>query len=230
MNEIISWTNDNSGFLTLIVFLATLFAGWISGIFQRLRFRPNFELDIIAGPTFCSIFHTGRKFENFENHKTAISVYLRITNTGTAPSEIQDIQVGYHNHTFKYTFFWFWLKSTVALRDFGHTIGENLRVYPFLLQKSILLPRENITYLKSGQSSNGIVYFEQVESFGGFQPRIKNEKIKIKIKVFDVYKKSYSKSFWIPKVDLTYAKKFNEEFGQTLEKMGASEIEEWKIF
>ena len=230
MSELINWTNNNSGFLTLLIFFTTLFLGQISGIFQRLQFRPNFELELIPGPTFCSTFNTGKKHNNYDTHQTAIVIYLSIKNTGTAPSEIQQIHLVYHNYTFKYTYFWFWIKPITSLRDFAHTIGENLRVYPFLIQKSTLLPQENITYLRSGQSEKGIVYFEQSESYGGFQPRIKNEKVKIKIKVFDIFDRSYAKTFWIPKVDLTYAQKFNEEFGQTLAKMEMSEIEEWKLF
>jgi len=228
MNNIIQWTNENAGFLALLLFLITMLFGWISGIFKQLRHRPDFIIELIPGPTFCCTFKTGRKHNNYEAHQTAIVAYLSVKNIGSASSEINKVQVAYHNYSFKYTYLWFWLNPVISLRDFGHTIGDNLRMYPFLIQKSILLPRENVTYLKNGQSTRGIVYFEQAESYGGFYPRIKNEKVKIKIKIFDTYGSSYSKTFLIPMVDLDYAKKFNEEFGQTLEKMGKSEIEEWK--
>ena len=162
-------------------------------------------------------------------HRTVIVIYLLVKNIGVAPSEVHKVQVGYHNYSFKYSFLWFWLKPVTALRDFGHTIGENLKIYPFLIQKSTLLPQENSNYLLSGQSNRGIVYFEQAESYGGFLPRVKNKKIKVKVKVFDAFNKCYSSIFWIPVVNLEYAKKFNPEFGQTLEKMGTNEIEEWNI-
>lgn len=219
MNYVIQWTNENSGFLTLLIFLITLLLGWISGIFKQLRHRPNFVINLINGPTFCCTFKTGRKYEDFESTITAIVIYLEIKNIGSAPSEIQKVQVGYHNYTFKYTYLWFWLDSIISLKDFGQIIGDNLRVYPFLIQKSTLLPQENMTYLKDGQSAKGIVYFEQEESYGGFVPRIKDGKVKIKVKIYDIYNATYSKTFWIPMVDLDYAKKYNEEFGQTLEKI-----------
>ncbi len=230
MNEIITLTNDNSGFLTLLLFLITLFLGWVSGIFQKLRYRPKFIIDLISGPTFCCTFNTETKYEGGDTHRTVLVIYLSIKNTGAAPSEIQNVEVGYHNHSFKYSFLWFWLKQTPSLGDFGHTIGENIRLFPFLFQKSTLFPQEVVTYLNSGQSSRGIVYFEQTESYGGFSPRVKNGKAKIKIKVHDIFNKSYSKVCWIPIVELEYAKKFNKEFGQTLDKMGKNEIEEWDIF
>lgn len=230
LSDIIRWTNENSGFLTLLLFLVTLFFGWISGIFKHLRHRPNFILNLIPGPTFCCTFNTGRKYESYDSKRTAIVIYLTIKNIGSASSQIEKIQVGYHNHTFKYSFLWFWLNTTISLKDFGHTMGDNLRHYPFLIQKSILLPQNNVTYLKNGQSTSGIVYFEQPESYGGFVPRVKNGKVKINVKVYDIYNKSYTKTFWIPIVDLDYAKKFNEEFGQSLEKIEHGEIEEWKVF
>lgn len=230
MNEIIKWTNENSGFLTLIIFLITLFLGWISGIFKKLRYRPDFIIDLIPVPTFCCTFNTDKKHDGIDTHRTALVIYLSIKNTGVAPSQIQSVEVGYHNHSFKYSFLWFWLTQTPSLGDFGHTIGENLRVFPFLFQKSTLLPQKIATYLNSGQSTKGIVYFEQAESYGSFFPRIKNGKVKIKIKMRDIFDQSYSKIFWVPMVELEYAKKFNKEFGQTLDKMENNEIEEWGVF
>ena len=103
-------------------------------------------------------------------------------------------------------------------------------MFPFLFQKNALLPQEVKTYLQIGQCSRGIVYFEQTESYGGFNPRVKNGKTRIKIKVYDVFNRRYSKTFWVPIVDLDYAKKFNKEFGQTLDKMEKNEIEEWSVF
>jgi len=230
MNEIISWSNQNSGFLSLSIFLFTLFLGWVSGVFKKLRYKPQFIIDLMQGPTFCCTFDAGNKHKDFDSHRTAIVLYLSIKNIGTAPSEISRIEVGYHNSSFKYSFLWFWLKQTTSLGDFGHTIGENLRIYPFLFQQSSLLPQEIVTYLKSGQSTKGIVYFEQPESYGTFCPRNKNEKTKVKIKVYDVFNNSYSKTFWVPIVALGYAKKFNKKFGCTLSEMEDNPIEEWDQF
>ncbi len=227
MNEIINWSNLNSGFLSLSIFIFTLFLGWVSGIFKKLMYKPEFIIDLMQGPTFCCTFETGKKFEDKDTHRTAIVLYLSIKNIGTAPSEISRIEVGYHNSSFKYSFLWFWLKQTTSLGDFGHTIGEKLRIYPFLFQQSSLLPQDIVTYLKSGQSTKGVVYFEQPESYGSFSPRIIKKKTKIKVKVYDVFNNSYSKVFLAPIVDIEYAKKFNKNFGCTLSEMENNPIEEW---
>jgi hypothetical protein len=45
-------------------------------------------------------FETGKIYKDYKVTKTAIVIYLKIKNIGTASSEIEKIQVGYHNHTF----------------------------------------------------------------------------------------------------------------------------------
>jgi hypothetical protein len=209
-----------------LIFIITLLFGWISGIFKNLRHRPKFIIDIIPIPTFCSVFETGNIYKDYKATKTALVVYLKIKNIGTAPSEIEKIQVGYHNDTFKYTFLWFWLDTIIALKDFGHKIGNNgdVRYYPFLIQKNITQAIKSTNYLECGKSVNGIVHFEQHESYGGSIPKVKNNKVKIKIKVFDVYNSSYGKVFWIPIVDLEYAHKFNEKFGESLKEIQEGNI------
>ena len=223
MFDIIKWTNENSGFLTLLLFLLTLLFGWITGIFKNLRHRPNFELNIIAVPTFCCTFKTGKKYKSYDSNITAFAIYLKIKNTGSASAEIEKIQIGYHNYSFKYKFFWFWLDSTISLKDFAYQVGESFHFYPFLIQTSNILPQTSSLYLKSGQSTNGIVYFEQSESYGSYVPKENKGKVKVKIRVFDVYNNIHSKTFWIPIVNLEYAKKFNEKFGQTLEEINRNE-------
>jgi hypothetical protein len=56
MAEIIKWSNENAGFLSIILFVVALFLGWISGIFQSLRKRPKFEIRIIPGQQFAQPF------------------------------------------------------------------------------------------------------------------------------------------------------------------------------
>lgn len=227
MQAAIDWTNQNSGFLTLILFVITLVLGWTSGIFRALRHRPKFKIGIIKGPTFLSSFSTGKELKGVETHRTAAAIYLSVTNVGTAPAQIVSVRLGYHNYSFKYTFLWFWLNSTPAIGDFGHTIGENLRVFPFLFQKNYLAAHPVSTYLQSGQETIGVMYFEQPESWGGFKPRVKNDKAKIKILVKDALGNRYARTFTIDVVDLDYAKKFNSNFGNTLSLMAENPLEEW---
>ena len=227
MQSIIDWTNLNSGFLTLVLFFATLILGWASGIFKALMHKPKFKIDLLPNPTFICTYPTTKNLDQKDTHRTAAVIYLKVTNIGAAPAQINSVQLGYHNYSLKYTFLWYWLNTTPSIGDFGHTIGDNLRIFPFLFQKSILLPQTIHTYLQSGQEAKGIVYFEQLESWGGFKPRIKNGKTKIKIRVIDSYQKVYSGVFQINIVDIEYAKKFNTNFGNTLALLDEHQIEEW---
>ncbi len=225
--NIVEWTNANPGFLTVIIFLITLFLGWVTGIFKSLIRRPKFELLLCPGPTFCCTFDTGEKFENHPTHRTAIALYLTVRNIGKAPSSLRSVRVGYHNYTPKHRFLWYWLDNTPALRDFGHTVGENLRMFPFLLQQSVLLPREVPTYLREGEQATGVVYFEQEEAWGGFKPIVQNGWVKIKVSMRDVFGQKYMKTFRISSVSIDRARKYNPEFGNFLKLVRTKELEDW---
>lgn len=227
MQLVIDWANQNSGFLTLLLFAVTLVLGWISGIFRALRYKPRFKIQIIPGPTFLSNYSSGKKLDGTDTHRTAAAIYLSVANVGTAPAQIVSVRLGYHNYSFKYTFLWFWINSTPAISDFGHTIGENLRVFPFLFQKNYLSAHPASTYLQPGRETVGVVYFEQPQSWGGFKPRVKNGKAKIKILVGDSFGNRYANTFTVDVVDLDYAKKFNSNFGKTLSLMEENPLEEW---
>lgn len=215
----------------LIIFCTTIFLGWASGILRALQRKPKFEFSLNQGPTFVCSFETERTHNNQKTHRTAIALYIKIKNVGSAPSSISKVQVGYHNYSFKYSFFWFWLNTVPALCDFGHTVGENLRVFPFLLQASAIGPYNTDTYLLEGKETNGVVYFEQEESFGSFFPRKDdNGLVKIKVAIWDAFGKKHSKIFKINSVELFRARKFNPEFGNFLEHLRSKDIEEWEVF
>jgi hypothetical protein len=227
MQIVIDWTNQNSGFVSLLLFIITIIFGWISGIFRFLIHKPNFKIKINGYPTFLSCFHSVNKSHESEAHRIAVVTYLSITNIGSAPAEIVSVSLGYHNYSFKYTYLWFWLNITPVVGDFGHNIGKNIRLFPFLFQRSSLTFHSAPTYLQPGQISTGIAYFEQPESWGNFKPRLKNGKVKIKILVIDTFGKRYTKKFNIDVVDLDYAKKFNSNFGNTLSLIQENPLEEW---
>ena len=166
----------------------------------------------------CSTFETGREFNGHRTHRTAISVYLNIVNIGSAASDIQSVQIGYH--TINSRFFRYWLKQSVnALEDFGFQVGNYLKVYPFLKQVGYLSPAQNDTFLEVGRSVTGISYFEQDESWGSFYPRESNGKVKVKVKVIDVFGRAHKVTAQIPKVDIAEARKFNPQFGKTIESL-----------
>lgn len=219
--EIASWSNQNSGFLSLIIFVLSLLFGWFTGIFKTLMQKPSLKIKVIPGPTMITCFDTGREFDGNSTHRTAISLYLDIVNIGSAPTDIDKVEVGYHNHTFKHTFLWYWLEQPhVSLSDFKVKIGDSEKYYPFLFQRSVIATKQTNTYLKIGKKTNGIVYFEQQESWGGFQPRINDEEeVKVKIKVIDSFGRSHTTKVNIPFVSIEEARKINSEFGNSLESL-----------
>lgn len=220
MEQIINWTNDNSGFLAFILFLVTIFLGWVSGIFKALKRKPILKVEVLQGPTFCASFDTPRTWNGHQAHRTAISLYLSITNIGSAPTDIKSIHVGYKSQNHSLPFRWFWLKElTVSKSDFVMRLGEDSKVFPFLMQRNQLSENQVDTYLLQGKRCNGIVYFEQGESWGNYLPRIIDNRMKIKVRVYDVYGKYYSVTSVINKVTLDASRRVCEKFGETRESL-----------
>lgn len=234
----IDWFNANSGFISVLIFLATLFLGWVSGVFGALRKKPKFKIEVIPGPTMCSVFLTDRKHQEYDAHRTAISLYLKVSNIGHAASNIDTIEVGYHWNInkfnwlwLKYRIGWFWLKQqTVAIEDFCIQVGnDNVKFYPFLYQASILAPENESTYLETGNNTAGVVYFEGDEMWGGAFPLVKNNTTKVKIRINDVFGGHHTVIKKIPFIDIQEAKKYNRYFGETyveLEKGRKAQHEE----
>jgi hypothetical protein len=220
LKNIIDWSNTNPGFLSLLLFVTTILLGWVSGIFKSLIKRPKFQIEVIEGPSLCCTFNTGRKFNNHDTHRTVISLYLSITNIGTASSQIMDVKVGYNHSSLKHIFKWYWFpQRTNALADFGIQIGDHYKVYPFLVQMSAISMRPTDTFLEAGKNVIGIEYFEQNEAWGNFHPRIVNNRVRIKIIAKDIFKKNHSLVTYIPNVELSEARKYNPQFGNTLETL-----------
>jgi hypothetical protein len=222
--DVAKWLNDNQGVVSLLIFLSTIFLAWVSGFFSALRKRPRLRISLLEGPTLCSTFPSGEKHEGFEVHRTGIALYLKISNVGSAPTSIDNIQLGYHWHVrpfslvwLKYRVFWFWLRNpAITIEDFQVAIGDNIKFYPSLFQRSSISGKSANTYLQIGQSVNGVVYFEQSESWGGFFPTPKNGRTKIRVAVLDAFGKRHKKTAYVPVVSLEEAKKFNPTFGKTL--------------
>ncbi|CAD7040469.1 hypothetical protein RHAB21_03051 [Pseudorhizobium halotolerans] len=218
------WLNNNQGILALALFAISAAYGWLSGIFSGLRRKPKFRLRVIDGPTFVTVMSTHGQQNGYATHRTAISIYLRVTNIGSAPADIDSVCVGYHwalrpfsKLWLKYSLGWFWLEQqAVAITDFQIQIGTNTKYYPFLTQVSAVSGARSETYLDVGRSTNGVVYFEQPESFGGCFPRSVGGKVRLAIKVTDSFGGQHIKKFWIPRVTLAEARKFNPTFGLTL--------------
>ncbi len=224
MREIIDWINTNSGFVSVLIFLITLLLGWVSGIFQALRRKPKFKIEVIPGPTMCSTFYTRNKHNEYDAHRTAISIYLKITNIGNAPSDIAKIEVGYHWSIKGYSLDWLkfhigwdWLRQPTVVKEDFHTAldSDNTKYFPFLLQHSTIAPETTKTYLDIGMKTEGIVYFEGAEQWGGAFPYVKNNQTKLKIRVYDTFSGAHEIIKSVPCVDIIDAKKYCSQFGET---------------
>lgn len=230
--EISAWLNNNQGVVGCIIFLLTLAIGWLSGIFSALRRRPKFKIKLIEGPTFCCTYEKGKKYLDFKIHQTGIALYLHVSNIGSAASSIENISIGYHWHLtpfsikwLRYRIGWFWLtEQAFSLSDFQVKIGSTTKCYPFLVQKSHISTSSSGTFLQPGQSQNGVVYFEQDESWGGCFPTEKNNTVKIKIRITDTFGVNHAKNFLIPSVDLAEARKYNPSFGKTFSELRGEEL------
>jgi len=227
LQSIIDWSNQNSGFVSILIFGLTLFLGWISGIFGSLRNKPKFKLRVISGPTLCTTYSKGRQHLGYDVHGTAISIYLGISNVGSAAASIENVFLAYHWNIkplswnwFRYRLGWFWLTHPIiTMDDFQYNFGDRIKIYPSLLQGSHILRTDTDVYLEVGKSVTGVVYFEQTNSFGGCFPYSQNGFSRIKVAVLDSFGKKHKKTFRVPVVSLDEARKYNPSFGGTYEVM-----------
>ena len=163
----------------------------------------------------------------FPVHRTGIALYLRVSNIGSAATSLEAIGVGYHCNIrgasiqwLRFRIGWLWLNDQIAaIHDFQAKIGENTKIYPFLVQASTLSGRSADTFLVPGQSTNGVVYFEQSDSWGGFSPLIENSRVRVKVAVRDTFGSKHTRKFTIPAVSMEQARAFNPSFGKTLTEL-----------
>ena len=172
--DIQAWTNENSGALALLIFIATSIFGSLFYVYREIKnksaLKPKLEINVIEQPTMCSSFDTGNRFNNEILHRTAFLIYLKIHNNGNVPVQIGDIHVGYKSENKKLKE-WRWLKDeTVLLEDYMAPLGDKLKLIPFLKQSSLINTQTPKTYLRQGEDTNGLVYFEQEESKGNDYP------------------------------------------------------------
>lgn len=95
LKQIIKWSNENAGFISVLVFILTLLIAKASGLFSALRKKPKFRIELIENQSFGCIFDLKRTHKGFPVNKTSFAIYLRVTNIGNAPSSIGKIRLGY---------------------------------------------------------------------------------------------------------------------------------------
>ena len=123
ITKLIKWANENEGFLSIILFFATILLGWLSGLFNSLIKKPNLKIRFIDKVSFYSSYLTGETHEvegyTYDLHKTGFVVYMSIANIGNMPTSIDKIYLGYFKNK-KYKF-WnekVWLAQWHALESF----------------------------------------------------------------------------------------------------------------
>ena len=209
------WLNDNQGVISVTIFIVTVAFGWVSGIFASLRRRPKFQLSNLGGPTFGCRYSVDKRYSEHEAHRIGIALYLRIRNVGSAASSIENISIGYHWPGRSYSRVWIH-NQCVALADFQFMFGENIKVYPFLTQVNNLLQERQETFLQVGQSTNGVVYFEQDDLLGSDFLAAKDDQICVQVVVKDAFGKQHATKLTIPSLSIEDARKYNPLFGKTL--------------
>ncbi len=233
LGAITDWLNSNQGILSVLIFFATLILGWVTGAFSALwstfRRKPNLKFELIEGPTFVCTYGTGEKHGDYDVHRTGVALYLKIVNVGSVPTSVVNVSVGYHWHVkpfgwswWRFRLGWDWISSPgVALADFQTAIGENTKFYPFLIQTSSVSGHAAETYLNIGQATNGVVYFEQVSSWGGCFPSARNRRVKLKVQVTDSFGRKYTAKHLVNRVTLEEARRYNPSFGSTLARLNS---------
>ena len=209
--------NENQGVLAVVLFLSTLLLGWASGLFRALRNKPNLKIQLIEyGPSFYSIVGTGKVRENYKCHRTCMALYLRVSNTGVSSTSVLRVRVGFRPHR-PLVRRWrrYYLERNHALSDFQFMLGKSgiTKFFPNLVQRSQVSGEQTNLYLERGASINGVVYFEGDECLGGFHPRGRKKRTRVKIVVTDAFGRRYCKKVWIPIKTLPEAREFNPHFG-----------------
>lgn len=106
-----------------------------------------------------------------------------------------------------------------AIHDFQAKIGENIKIYPFLTQRSIMSGADTSTFLEPGRSTNGVIYFEQADSWGGCFPAQGKQGVSVKVEIQDVFGHAHTAKFKIPSLSIDEARKYNPSFGKTLAEL-----------
>ena len=230
--QVIDLLNNNQGVVSVLIFVLTITLALLSGLFRAIRHLPHLKIQTLQGPTFVCVFGTGGQYEGYKTHGIGIALYLSVSNVGLSPTAITGIKVGYHWNTdtslwswTRYRLGWFYLEDqTVALADFTASIGDNTKVYPFMTQTGFASGSSAETYLEPGNFANGVVYFEQRESWGRCYPISRCGKTKVRIVISDTFKRKYKFTTEIDRVSLAEARKFNPKFGMTRREL--DELEE----
>lgn len=216
--KIVDVANNNSGALSLALFVLTLLFGWVSGIFKALSKKPKLNIDMIATCTFYAINRLEKTFNALPVFHFAFVIYLDVTNVGYAPTTIKRIRLRYLRNDLnkKKKAGKNWIDATINKGFFYNRLDEeNLHVFPTLIQRNVDGNKSDL-FLEVGKSTNGVVYFEEKETYGNFVPRPnKDGTTDVLIEITDAYGKKFIKHMTVKEIDYSKALARNEFFAQT---------------
>lgn len=225
LSDIVNWTNLNSGFLSILLFLATILYGWLSGLFNSIIKKPKLKVRFIDKLTFYSFYNTGNIHINkndqkvYDAHKIGFVVYMSIANLGNIATSIDKICLAYYkNKPYK----WYhlrkekvWLVQWHSIDNFKIPIKNDRFIHVnHLTIKKHEYDTSNSSFLNIGDSLIGVAYFEQGESWGNYSPFTNdNQSTDIIIKIKDIYGRKYCFKTQINYLELEDARKYNAHFG-----------------
>lgn len=225
LETIVQWTNENSGFLSVILFFATLFYGWISGFFSSIIKKPKLKIRFIDKLLFFSTFDTGEKHidngKEYEIYKSAFVVYMSIANIGNMVTSIDKIYLSYYKNKRGFFKEKVWLAQWHTLEPFCLQISEDkVLMINSLLRRDNILDFSDRTSLDPGKSILGATYFEQGPAWGNFRPLLnKDLTATIHIKIVDIYGNKFKFKTCLKEKSIDDARVLYEHFGKTGEVM-----------
>ena len=227
--SVVDWANSNQGFIALSTFLAAALFGWVSGIFNRLRFTPRIVAKLLAGPNFFCIILTDKQDKDISVYRIAISAYLKIFNMGNAPTSLSRIEIGIPLQSGDGKVHTKWLRLTITLSGFKYSIGDKDKIYPLLFQVDNRAKKSGKTYLRPGETTNGIAYFEEeYKIFGRSNTElVQTDRMEVKafIRISDGYGNEHRSTISIPITDIETARECCSNFGKTLDDYEESDLD-----
>jgi hypothetical protein len=242
----VAWLNENDGVVGAATFVLALLIGWAAGVFQALRHRPDFRIEVKPGPSLATVvpsFETSGR----DTGRVAIALYLDVANVGRAASHLDRISIAYRSEMLKWQNAGWWQRfshledriehirriyrwlpiegMTVSLEPFARSLtNKQSKAYPFLVQA----PHDNVgehqsLFLEVGAAVTGVVYFESAEYFGGARPRpVSNDcrDLELIVTIADVFGGTHRKRATVPLVSMDEARKWCPSFGTTSIAMG----------
>jgi len=221
MSIIQEWSNYNSGYLSLIIFLAGLlvsFLVWLANKSKRTKIsNDDLSIEIIDHASMCTSFETGNVKNNFRLHRTALILYLKLTNKSERPIKIGKVRVGYRSQSHENPESWYWLDGeTTMIEEYKSPLGDKVKVYPYLKQASTdsNIP-VNMT-IESHDFKNGTVYFEQDASSGNLIPYMDEDfRVNVIVEINDNIGNKWILEGRILKVKIEAIRELNPYFGLT---------------